>query len=334
MENRFPSLYALRVFEAAARQLSFKQAAQELSVTPTAVSHQIRGLEDQLGMQLFERRSRSLSLTRAGLAMLPKLKEGMFNIKEAVEVAHKTRSCEHIATLQVSAPPSFASYWLTQRLHRCVSQIPGTHLFLEGDVKNIDGNEGHCKNIEEIQTVIDGDGCMHSLRVRFGHGYYPGHHVDYLFSSYLVPVCSPKLLNSKNILETPEDVSRFMLLHDDTIQDLNERPSWEEWLLHIGMRRQKIRSLPGMHFKSSGLALAAAEDGLGIVLASYQLAADSISQGKLVAPFLIPIKRLYAYYLVLNKSELTHPVIAKVRAWLLVEAMKAREFGEKIFNRN
>src|SRR6188768_1770577 len=172
--GRLPPLNALRAFEAAARHLSFKNAARELHVTPGAVSHQVKQLEESLGMPLFRRLTRALELTPDGNALLPKVQEGLRNLAEAVE---RVRSRGEARTLTVMAPPNFAARWLVPRLASFTEQNPGLDLHLASRPSMIDGRDDSdtapSPESSEVSPVA---------MVRFGDGRYPGAHVDEVFS--------------------------------------------------------------------------------------------------------------------------------------------------------
>jgi LysR family glycine cleavage system transcriptional activator len=292
--------------------LSFKKAADELSVTPTAVSHLIKGLEDYLGVTLFRRLTRALDLTAEGAAMLPKVREGMECLAAAVE---RTRPGTLSARLSVSAPPSFASRWLVPRLQRFAAAQPLVELHVAASIKTIDG-AGHDGDAG-LEDVDLRDGTS-ALSVRFGTGQYPGYRVERILAPIYIAVCSPKLLTAKRPLRCPADIRYHVLIHDDTISNEQQRPTWQEWLQAAAV--DGVDASAGPHFSDSGLALAAAVDGLGIVLASKPLVAPEIAAGRLTSPFDIAIRRDYAYYLVTPQALAERPAVAAFRDWLLGEA--------------
>ena len=188
MSHRLPPLNALRAFEAAARHLSFKNAAQELSVTPTAMSHQIKLLEDFLGLPLFHRLTRALALTPQGEAMLPKVREGLACFVVAVESAHERVT--H-GRLIVVLPPSFATRWLVPRLRRFALSQPSLSLQVIRSLKTVDGDQAVGADAFEPVDLRQEDSLV---VIRFGSGLYPGYQVDRMFGSDYIAVCSPKLL--------------------------------------------------------------------------------------------------------------------------------------------
>ncbi len=312
MPYRLPPLNSLRAFEAAARHLSFKNAAMELCVTPTAISHQIKLLERFLGLPLFRRLTRALELTTQGEAMLPKVREGLECFAAAVEQAQE-RGSE--GRLFVISPPSFAARWLVPRLQRFTQADPRLSLHLLSSVETIDDDQQTgAPGIDNIDLRQDDS----QVVIRFGTGTYPGCRVDHIFGPDYIAVCSPKLLSSKLPLRHPADVKFHVLLHDDTIANERARPSWAEWLRRAGVT--DVDSSLGPHFSDSGLALVAAVDGLGIALASKPLVAAEIAEGRLVAPFDIAVGQQYAYYLVTPEAISERPIVEAFRRWLLDEA--------------
>jgi LysR family glycine cleavage system transcriptional activator len=316
MAFRLPSLNALRVFEAAARHLSFKKAADELSVTPAAVSHQIHGLEQQLGVLLFRRLTRALELTPEGEAMLPKVREGLACFSVAIE---RTRSRAYGGTLVVAAPPSFATRWLVPRLGRYTAAHPEVRLHVASSLDTIDSAErAVAAGSEGLRVLPD----AHEISIRYGTGDYADCRVDRLLGVRYVAVCSPALLRCMRPLRTPSDIHHHVLIHDDTILDERERPSWREWCRLAGVTEADTDA--GPHFTDSGLALSAAADGMGLVLASRPLIDAEIQAGRLVAPFDVAIVPRFAYYLVAPRAIADRPAVAGFRTWLLREARKSR----------
>ena len=318
MTYRLPPLNALRAFEVAARHLSFKNAARELSVTPTAVSHQIKMLEDFLDLALFRRLTRSLELTPEGEAMLPRVREGLECFAAAVE---STRAQVTKERLIVVSPPSFATRWLVPRLKNFSALEPGLRLHLVSSLNTIESGETGTARVFDSVDLREGDS---PVAICFGTGTYAGFHVDRLFASDYVAVCSPKLLEGAHALRHPEDVQFQVLIHDDTIANERARPSWEEWLRLAGVTGADTHA--GPHFCDSGLALVAAVDGLGIALASKPLAAAEIAAGRLISPFKIAVQQPYAYYLVTPEAISGRPAVEAFRQWLLTEALAMKEF--------
>ncbi|RLJ62090.1 transcriptional regulator GcvA [Sulfurisoma sediminicola] len=318
MTYRLPPLNALRAFEVAARHLSFKNAAQELSVTPTAISHQIRMLEDFLGLALFRRLTRSLELTPEGEAMLPKVREGLECFAAAVESARVQVAQERLI---VVAPPSFATRWLVPRLKGFSQAAPGVELHLVSSLNAIDGEQPGAARIFDSIDLREEES---QVAICFGTGDYAGLHVDRILSSGYFAVCSPRLMEGPHPLREPADIRFHALIHDDTIANERARPSWEEWLRLAGVTG--VDASAGPHFRDSGLALVAAIDGMGIALASRPLAATEVAAGRLVSPFKISVQHNYAYYLVTPEAISARPAVEAFRRWLLAEASAMEEF--------
>jgi LysR family glycine cleavage system transcriptional activator len=210
MERHLPPLNALRAFEAAARHLSLTRAAEELHVTPAAVSHQVKGLEAYLGVKLFRRANRALLLTDAGQACLPGLHEGFDRLAEAVEAV---RSRDESGPLTVSVPPSFGAKWLVTRLDRFRQAYPGYDVRLDASMRLVD----------LMREGVD-------VAVRYGAGHYEGMRVDRLMDEVAIPVCSPRLLEGDIPLRVPADLCRHTLLHHTAPYQDDSYPDWRMWL--------------------------------------------------------------------------------------------------------
>jgi LysR family glycine cleavage system transcriptional activator len=312
--NRLPPLNALRAFEAAARHLSFKNAARELHVTAGAVSHQVKLLEEHLGVALFRRLTRALVLTPEAHAMLPKVHEGLAALAEAVE---RVRAREVAGALTVIAPPNFAARWLVPRLARFTGDHPNLDLHIASRPTMIDGRLD-----SEVLPVVDARGDAPLAMVRFGDGRYPGARVDQVFAPVYVPVCSPKLLAGEHPLRTPSDLRFHTLLHDDTVVEEGARPSWSDWLQAVGVTG--IEASRGPHFSDASLAFEAALEGMGVALAMKPLVRAEIDAGRLAVPFDITAPASYAYYLVTPEGDPGAGPVADFRRWLLAETAPER----------
>jgi LysR family glycine cleavage system transcriptional activator len=309
--GRFPPLNALRAFEAAARHLSFKKAARELFVTPGAVSHQVKLLEDHLGVALFRRLTRALELTPEAQAMLPKVREGLASLQEAVE---RVRAREESAALTVMAPPGFATRWLVPRLAGFTRNFPDVELHVASRSDMIDAGD------EELEMPPPNGAPF--MMVRFGRGHYPGLKVDEVFSALYVPVCSPKLLQGPHPLRTPSDLRWHTLLHDDTVVEEGARPSWDDWLESVGV--EDVDATRGPHFSDASLALDAAIEGMGVTLAMKPLVRPDIEAGRLAMPFDITAPTSYSYYLLTSENDAEKESVAAFRRWILAEAAPER----------
>ena len=295
MTRPLPPVNALRAFEAAARHLSFKLAAEELNVTPAAVSHQVKALEDLLGVPLFHRLTRALQLTEAGQVALPALTEGFDKL---VEGAKRMRAYSDSGVLTISVSPSFGSMWLVPRLDRFRSRYPDIEIRIDGTDRLVDVTSG------EVDVAL-----------RYGPGNYKGGRVDFLFSQFNTPVCSPALLEGDNALLRPEDLRHHTLLH---IEWKDADASWRMWLMAAGLH--DIEPTRGPHYTQESMAVQAALDGQGVALVGDRLVSDHLAAGRLACPFHSDLKTplKFSYYL-LNARNGTTRKVAAFRDWLLGE---------------
>lgn len=314
--HSLPSLNALRVFEAVARHLSFAQAAEELHVTPGAVSHQIAALENTLGVLLFKRDARAVSLSPAAEACLPTLALGFNALREAIRLLQADAPA---SALTVSVAPAFATRWLLPRLSRFAAAHPEIELQVSSGMGLIDA-------VRPEASVSLGEtsdhGASADLTIRFGRGVYPGCRSDKLFSVAVTPVCSPRLMTGAHPLNTPDDLRHHLLLHDDTAYFDDRRPDWKVWLEAAGVTG--IDASRGPRFSHSGLALDAAADGLGVALGISLLVAHDVDAGRLVVPFAVQLPSSFAYYLVYPETATERAPLTAFRAWLLEEARRAQ----------
>ncbi|MCX7169388.1 MAG: transcriptional regulator GcvA [Proteobacteria bacterium] len=313
MSNRLPPLNSLRAFESAARHLSFRKAAEELHVTPAAVSHQIKILEEQLGIQLFRRLTRAVELTEAGSSFLPKLSEAFEVLAQAV---NKVRAREKTGALSVNVPPSFAAKWLMPRLHRFVTAYPDIDIRIIASMRLVDmrHQDASYSHPDEHDRAGDFD-----IDIRFGSGKYPRSRVDKLFEVSFTPLCSPHLLEGMRPLKKPADLRYHLLLHDEIPDFSEEWPNWAQWLKAAGV--EDIDASRGPHFSHPILGLEAAVDEMGVALGVKELAAYDLAAGRLVAPFDLVLEMDSAYYLVVAETSADHPKVKVFREWLLKEAL-------------
>lgn len=298
MNNHLPPLTALRAFEAAARHMSFSKAADELHVTPAAISHQIHALEQDLGVMLFHRMNRAIELTASAQVLLPGLSEAFTGIQSAVR---RLRAHNDTGTLTVTASPSLAAKWLVLRLHRFQEQHP------EIDVR--------ISATDEVVDLTRGD---FDIAIRYGCGKYPGLEVELLFTNEVFPACSPQLLSSGAPLRTPEDLSRHTLIHDQAVERDPLVPTWAMWLKAAGVKNPPAGA--GLTFNSISLALDAAIAGQGVVLAYSNIAAADLAAERLVRLFSLALPDQFAYYIVTAPGALERPKVRAFRNWLRQEA--------------
>jgi LysR family glycine cleavage system transcriptional activator len=313
MTFRLPPLNALRAFEAAARHLSFAAAAKELHVTPAAVSHQIKGLEAYLDLQLFRRRKRGLELTRSGEAFLPKLREGFERLGEAVD---ELRSRNEPGTLAVSVATSFATRWLAPRLHRFVAAYPDLDVRITASTRLIDPAKGGSApgDAQAGSPVEDAD-----IVVRFGTGDYPGFRVDKLLSVSVTPLCSPRLNAGEHPIRAAADLAHHVLIHDNVRFD-DGRPLWEAWFDAAGMPGTDTSH--GLRFSHAMLALEAAAEGMGVELGMPVLAGSDLASGRLIAPLALSLPLKFGYHIVSDPDAAQRSDVAAFRNWLLAEAAR------------
>ncbi|MBC3228061.1 transcriptional regulator GcvA [Serratia fonticola] len=297
MSKRLPPLNALRVFDAAARHLSFTKAAEELFVTQAAVSHQIKSLEDFLGLKLFRRRNRSLLLTEEGQSYYLDIKEIFSSINEATR---KLQARSAKGALTVSLPPSFAIQWLVPRLSSFNSAYPG----IDVRIQAIDREE------EKLADDVD-------VAIFYGRGNWPGVRTERLYAEYLLPVCSPSLLMGDYALKVPGDLAYHTLLHDTSRRD------WLAYTRQLGL--QHINVQQGPIFSHSAMVVQAAVHGQGIALVNNVMAQTEIEAGRLVCPFNDVLVSKNAFYLVCHDSQAELGKIAAFRQWILARAASEQE---------
>lgn len=316
MSERFPPLNALKAFEAAARHLSLKRAAHELNVTPAAISHQVKALEDDLGVKLFRRINRGLELTLAARAALPKLREGFNSLAQAVAAM---RPQPDTGQVTVSAAPSFATRWLMPRLHRFFAMRPEIDVRVSARLRRVKqgGPDGAAERATIENWLEESD-----IAIIYGHGDYPGFRFDQLFVATVTPVCSPQLMQGDYPLRRPQDLARHTLLHDDTGALYDGVAFWDVWLKAAGAGG--VDTSRGSHFSHAVLALEAANDALGVVATFPALAATELAVGRLIMPFELQVTLPSSYYLVCNEAVLLRPAVVAFRDWLLDEAAQQK----------
>lgn len=312
MSYRLPPLTALRAFESAARHLSFKKAAEELYVTPAAVSQQIKALESYLNVTLFRRLTRSLELTPQGLAMLPKICEGFECLAAAVEMTRLKRD----EVLSVTAPPSFASRWLVPRLSKFAAQYPDLRLHLSSSGATID-QRGEAP--EQEAALLDPLNEVSEVAIRYGLGKYSGLCVHKIFAPDCIPVCSPRLLVDRPPLIDPADLRHYVLIHDETIGSEDGPPDWPHWMRVAGVSGNVLDAQRGPRFSNGVLAVEAAVEGQGVALALRPLIESDVAAGRLIIPIDLAVPSPYAYFLVYPKLLASRPSVQAFREWLLDE---------------
>ncbi len=303
MASKLPSLKALRVFEAAARQLSFTRAAEELFVTQAAVSHQIKSLEEFLGIKLFMRKNRSLLLTEEGQSYYLDIKEVFNGLYEATE---RLLASGDKGAITVSSQPSFAIQWLVPRLKAFNIKYPD----IDVRIKAVDQAEN------SLTEDVD-------IAIYFGRGHWPDIHVNKLHEEYLIPVFSPLLFSGNKPIETIEDLAQHTLLHDSSRKD------WKRWFKKVGIKGANVNN--GPIFSHSAMVVQGAVHGQGIALAHSVLAKPDIDSGRLVCPFKHILISNSSHYIVCREEQRDVGKIAAFREWVLetVAEEQSKEFEDE-----
>jgi LysR family glycine cleavage system transcriptional activator len=293
--GRLPSLNGLRAFEAAARHLSFTQAASELNVTQTAISHQIKRLEEELGVRLFVRQNRALSLTPKAREYLPGIRAAFNDLRLATDRLLR-QDDDHVLT--VSTLASLAAKWLLPRLSAFQEAHPGI------DVR-----------ITTSPNLVDFKAGGVDAAIRYGRGQWPGVRADWLMADQMFPVCSTALLDGKKPLRKPEDLADHVLLHTSSGND----DDWRLWLTAAGLPTNLSRQ-PGITFDMVFMTIQAAIDGVGVAMGRTSYVRDDIAKGRLVVPFEITLPVDAGFYLVSPDGRADSPKLSAFREWLVATA--------------
>jgi LysR family glycine cleavage system transcriptional activator len=300
MQNRLPPLNALVVFDAAARHLSFTRAAQALHVTQAAVSHQIKALEEWLGVPLFHRigRGHGLALTEAGREYLPRVSAALDSIRSATASVMDRRKTR---VLSVASLDSFAMLWLLPRLSRFLRAHP------EVDVRI-------------VAADLDADALARGevqIDIRYGAGDWSGVEAVQFLREEIFPVANPAIATAEKPLTRPEDLRRHVLLHDVMVVD------WRTWLQAAGVEGVDADRGPG--FNHSHLVTLAAVHGDGVALGRGAIVLDAVARGDLIRPFTLSLPSPFSYYAVYTRASGDDPVIAAFRDWLVDEGRHSQE---------
>src|SRR5215472_13308403 len=296
MTARLPSLNGLRAFEAAARHLSFTQAASELNVTQTAISHQIRRLEEELGIRLFVRKNRALALTAQARDYLPGGRAAFNDLRLATD---RLLRKDDDNVLTVSTLASLAAKWLLPRLTAFQEAHPGLDVRITTSTALVDFKNG------DVDAAI-----------RYGRGHWPGVRADWLMADEVFPVCSPALLSGKRPLRVPEDLRDHVLLHTSANND-----DWRQWLTAAGLPSD-ISKQPGITFDLMLMTVQAAIDGLGVAMGRTSYVQDDIAKGRLVVPFEITLPADAGFYIVSPEGVPDPPKLRAFRQWLTASAQR------------
>ena len=297
-----PGTRALRTLVSAGRHLNFTRAADELGLTPAAVSYQIKEIEDQIGARLFVRSSRSIHLTPEGEILFEAATEALDTLGRA---ASRVRKMSRSVTtqLKVTLDPHFATKWLMRRVENFRKRQPGIELRFEVsyELREFD--------VDDIDVAI-----------RYGGGEYPGLTTNRLFDNVVVPVCSPRLLKSGRALTEPRDLMHHTLAHIEWSRQGVTWPNWQIWMAAAGIHDFDDSRV--VVFGTSSDAVEAALAGEAVALADFAMVANDLSEGRLIRPFELSIKAPaeFAYFLVYPNESAADPRIVAFRDWLLEEA--------------
>jgi LysR family glycine cleavage system transcriptional activator len=305
---RTPSLDALRIFVVAARHMSFTEAASELNLTQSAVSHRIRGLEEELGFGLFRRLTRRLELTPQGRALAHRVEQAIADIDRSVVELSRA---DDTAPLKVTMLPSVASHWLIPRLARIREHAPGLDVQVIADPRLLD---------------LRAEGI--DLAIRFCRAPPTGYAATRLMSDRVVPVCTPDLLAKHGPVSDIDSLLAMPLLHDSATDGDGSGSDWRTWLDHVG--RPDAVCHAGQHFSEAGMLVNAAMLGLGVALVRVSLVADQIARGALVCPVTLAAPTVYTYHLLGLPEAAVSPRMAIFRELLVMEAAATEAFAQSI----
>ena len=304
MSRHLPGTRALRTFEAAARHLNFTRAADEVGLTPAAVSYQINQIEAQLGIVLFARTSRSIRLTPAGVVLFEATADALDMLRRA---AHRARRVARgSAQLRVSTSARFATNWLLPKLPQWRTAHPELELSFD---------------ISDALRDFDTDDI--DVAIRFGTGRYDGARSVRLLDTTVVPVCSPALVESGVVFAHPRDLAAYTLCYVDWKTDGMVWPNWRMWMAAAGVDDFDDSRCVG--FPDSSHVVQAVLDGDAVGLADLDMIGSDLARGRLVRLFDIgvPVAADYAYHLVYPERSSGDPRVTALREWLLGEIARS-----------
>lgn len=302
MPDRLPPLTALRAFESAARHLSFAKAADELNVTPAALSYQIKSLEQHLGAPLFRRLNRAVALTDAGRQLAPGTSEAFQTLAAAW---HATRRLQDDATLTVTAGPALTAKWLAPRLFEFAREHPEIELRFSATLRTVD---------------LERDGV--DVAIRFGKGTDEGLVSVPVRKEWLTPVMTPEMAAK---YPTPESLTEAPLLFDESISFLDPPCDWPAWFRAVGIDHTPAR---GSHFSNADHAIDAAIAGVGAVLGRRSMIIKDVFEGLLVMPYKIAIESDARFRFLCVQGTEDRPQIAAFREWFLAEIEKTAHISD------
>ncbi|MGI9373989.1 MAG: transcriptional regulator GcvA [Hyphomicrobiales bacterium] len=308
MHNRLPPLNALRAFEAAGRLLSMREAADELSVTPAAISHQIKALEEYFGRPLLHRSARSIRLSEAGATLLPYLNEGLEQWRAGCQLLTKI---EKNSPLVISSSPIFASKWLMPRLQDFNAKHPEITVRVDGTLNLTNFAD------DDVNAVI-----------RFGSGPYNDLYAEQMLHEKVVAICSPSLLKGEHSVSNPDNLRHHTLIHTDWNVGGATQPDWNMWAKTAGL--DDFDTSRGPIVTSDALAIEAAINGGGLALVLKALVAREIREGTLIAPFDLTLISDHWYWFICPKKNLKRPKVKAFRDWIMHTVEHEKSFtGEK-----
>lgn len=302
MTDRLPPLTALRAFDAAARNMSFAKAAEELNVTPAALSFQIKSLEEHLGAQLFRRLNRAVELTEAGKTLAPGTSDGFRSLAAAWQ---STRRLQDNSTLTITAGPVLTAKWLAPRLFEFARAHPEIELRFSATLKIMDLER------DDIDVAI-----------RFGYDDFDNLYSVPARKEWLTPVMTPELAAQ---FPTPASLEHAPLLYDDSINFLNPPCDWPTWFRAAGLSFPPSR---GLHFSNADHAIDAAVTGAGVALGCRPMIIKDVMEGRLVTPFKLAIETQARFRFLCVKGAEKRPQIAAFRDWFLAEIEKTAHISD------
>lgn len=296
MSASLPPLTALRAFDSAARHMSFAKAAEELHVTPAALSFQIKSLEEHLGRPLFHRLNRAVELTEAGRALAPGAAEGFRTLAAAWGAA---RRLQDTTTLTVTAGPAFTAKWMAPRLYEFARAHPEVELRFSASLRVMDFDR------DEIDVAI-----------RFGYGPDTGLYSLPLAREWLTPVMTPEMAER---FPTPESLKGAPLMHDESIDFLDPPCDWPVWFRAVGLDHVPAISA---RFSQADHAVDAALAGVGVALGRRALVIKDLHEGRLVAPYGVAVETQAHFRFLCAQGSENRPQIQAFREWMLREIAK------------
>lgn len=304
MPSRLPPLTALRAFDAAARHMSFAKAAEELNVTPAALSFQIKSLEEHLGAPLFKRLNRAVELTQAGQALAPDTAAGFLTLMNGWHAAQRTQDHQ---TLTVTAGPAFTAKWLAPRLYEFAQQHPEIELRFSASLRMMDLERDN----------ID-------VAIRFGYGPDHGLYSLPLAEEWVTPVMIPALAER---FPTPESLRDAVLIQDESINFLKVPANWQQWFKAMGV---PVIEPTGPKFSQADHAVDAAIAGVGVVMGRRALVVKDLAEGRLVAPYGVALPVDARFRFICAKGDEERPQIAAFRKWICEEIDKTKATAESL----